>query len=172
MRKVFVHLREALVHLIERERCDSIPVYWIGGQIIPQGWCDSMKRIQVFLVMVLMLGLVFSLSGCDRGDGDGSPFPAAADPSAFTGLLTRDLPEDLPPANELAFEGGVTGTAIDASDMNVIQLRKKLGLYIREIQDGSNNHNVNMIIGNQATGRWMKRSPFENPYVLADQIGN
>jgi copper(I)-binding protein/mono/diheme cytochrome c family protein len=29
-----------------------------------------------------------------------------------------------------------------------------------------------MIIGNQATGRWMKRSPFENPYVLADQIGN
>jgi copper(I)-binding protein len=29
-----------------------------------------------------------------------------------------------------------------------------------------------MIIGNQATGRWMRRSPFENPYVLADQIGN
>ncbi len=29
-----------------------------------------------------------------------------------------------------------------------------------------------MIIGNQATGRWMKRSPFENPHVLADQLGN
>jgi copper(I)-binding protein/mono/diheme cytochrome c family protein len=29
-----------------------------------------------------------------------------------------------------------------------------------------------MIIGNQSTGRWMKRSPFENPYVLADQLGN
>jgi copper(I)-binding protein len=29
-----------------------------------------------------------------------------------------------------------------------------------------------MIIGNQTTGRWMKRSPFENPYVLADQMGN
>jgi copper(I)-binding protein/mono/diheme cytochrome c family protein len=29
-----------------------------------------------------------------------------------------------------------------------------------------------MIIGNQATGRWMKRSPFENTYVLADQLGN
>ncbi|MBT8438290.1 MAG: copper chaperone PCu(A)C, partial [Gammaproteobacteria bacterium] len=50
--------------------------------------------------------------------------------------------------------------------------RKKLGLYIAEIQDGSNNHNVSMIIGNQATGRWMKRSPFENPHLLADQIGN
>ena len=55
---------------------------------------------------------------------------------------------------------------------DIIQLRKKLGLYIEEIQDGSNNHNVSMIIGNQATGRWMKRSPFENPHVLADQIGN
>jgi cytochrome oxidase Cu insertion factor (SCO1/SenC/PrrC family)/cytochrome c2 len=55
---------------------------------------------------------------------------------------------------------------------DIVKLRKKLGLYIKEIQDGSNNHNVNMIIGNQATGRWMKRSPFENPYVLADQIGN
>ena len=51
-------------------------------------------------------------------------------------------------------------------------MRKKLGLYIDEIQDGSNNHNVNMIIGNQKTGRWMKRSPFENTHVLADQIGN
>ncbi len=29
-----------------------------------------------------------------------------------------------------------------------------------------------MIIGNQKTGRWMKRSPFENPHVLADQLGN
>ena len=55
---------------------------------------------------------------------------------------------------------------------DIIELRKKLGLYIEEIQDGSNNHNVNMIIGNQATGRWMKRSPFENPHVLADQMGN
>lgn len=55
---------------------------------------------------------------------------------------------------------------------DIIQIRRKLGLYIEEIQDGSNNHNVSMIIGNQKTGRWMKRSPFENPYVLADQIGN
>lgn len=61
---------------------------------------------------------------------------------------------------------------LTGSEADIIELRKKLGLYIAEIQDGSNNHNVNMIIGNQATGRWMKRSPFENPHVLADQIGN
>ncbi len=63
-------------------------------------------------------------------------------------------------------------TFLTGKKEDVIQLRKKLGLYIEDIQDGSNNHNVNMIIGNQATGRWMKRSPFENPYVLADQLGN
>ncbi|MBL4774338.1 MAG: copper chaperone PCu(A)C [Alcanivoracaceae bacterium] len=54
----------------------------------------------------------------------------------------------------------------------IITLRRKLGLYIEDIEGGENNHNVSMIIGNQKTGRWMKRSPFENPYVLADQIGN
>jgi copper(I)-binding protein/cytochrome oxidase Cu insertion factor (SCO1/SenC/PrrC family) len=63
-------------------------------------------------------------------------------------------------------------TFLTGKKSDIIQLRRKLGLYVEEIQDGSNNHNVNMIIGNQATGRWMKRAPFENPYVLADQIGN
>ena len=63
-------------------------------------------------------------------------------------------------------------TFLTGNSADITELRKKLGLYIEEIQDGSNNHNVNMIIGNQATGRWMKRSPFENPYVLADQMGN
>lgn len=63
-------------------------------------------------------------------------------------------------------------TFLTGSDDDITLLRRKLGLYIEEIQDGSNNHNVNMVIGNQATGRWMKRSPFENPHVLADQIGN
>ena len=63
-------------------------------------------------------------------------------------------------------------TFLTGNEDDITLLRKKLGLYIEEIQDGSNNHNVNMVIGNQATGRWMKRSPFENPHVLADQIGN
>ncbi|MDH3889268.1 MAG: copper chaperone PCu(A)C [Gammaproteobacteria bacterium] len=64
-------------------------------------------------------------------------------------------------------------TFLTGKESDIIEVRRKLGLYIEEIQEeGSNNHNVNMIIGNQTTGRWMKRSPFENPYVLADQVGN
>lgn len=60
---------------------------------------------------------------------------------------------------------------LTGEESDITLLRKKLGLYIEEIQDGSNNHNVNLIIGNQTTGQWMKRSPFENPYVLATQAG-
>lgn len=67
---------------------------------------------------------------------------------------------------------GANWTFLTGNNDDIISLRRKLGLYVEEIQDGSNNHNVNMIIGNQSTGRWMKRSPFENPHVLADQIGN
>ena len=58
------------------------------------------------------------------------------------------------------------------NESEIIEIRKKLGLYIEEIQDGSNNHNLSLIIGNQKTGRWMKRSPFENAHVLADQLGS
>lgn len=67
---------------------------------------------------------------------------------------------------------GARWTFLTGKKSDIIKIRRKLGLYIEEIQDGSNNHNVNMIIGNQKTGRWMKRSPFENVHVLADQIGN
>lgn len=67
---------------------------------------------------------------------------------------------------------GANWKFLTGDEADIINLRRKLGLYVEEIQDGSKNHNVNMIIGNQATGRWMKRSPFENPHVLADQLGN
>ena len=81
----------------------------------------------------------------------------------------HDTPEVL---KEYRARFGAKWTFLTGAENDIIDLRRKLGLYVEEIQDGSNNHNVNMIIGNQATGRWMKRSPFENPHVLADQLGN
>lgn len=81
----------------------------------------------------------------------------------------RDTPEVL---KEYKARFGAKWTFLTGKKEDIIELRKKLGLYIAEIQDGSNNHNVSMIIGNQKTGRWMKRSPFENTHLLADQIGN
>ena len=64
-------------------------------------------------------------------------------------------------------------TFLTGKEDDITLLRKKLGLYIEEIQDeDSNDHNLSLIIGNQGTGRWMKRSPFEDPYFLADQVGS
>src|SRR5690606_12484435 len=52
-------------------------------------------------------------------------------------------------------------------------LRRSLGLYIEGLENGrSKDHNLSLIIGNQTTGRWMKASPFESPYILADRLGN
>ncbi len=64
-------------------------------------------------------------------------------------------------------------TFLTGNEEDITQLRKKLGLYIPEIQsEDSTNHNLSLIIGNQRTGRWMKRSPFENPYILARHVGS
>ena len=52
-------------------------------------------------------------------------------------------------------------------------IRDKFGLYSDAVQEADlSNHNINMVIGNQATGHWVKRTPFENPYILANQLGS
>ncbi|MDH5710880.1 MAG: SCO family protein [Gammaproteobacteria bacterium] len=52
-------------------------------------------------------------------------------------------------------------------------IRDKFGLYSNAAQEADlSNHNINMIIGNQATGQWVKRTPFENPHILANQLGS
>jgi protein SCO1/2 len=62
----------------------------------------------------------------------------------------------------------LTGEFADVTD-----LRKKLGLFIEGVDNGRNkDHNLSLIVGNQSTGRWMKASPFENPWILADQLAN
>ena len=71
------------------------------------------------------------------------------------------------------YDAGPGWTFLTGDEDEIVELRRKLGLYIPEIQnDDSNNHNLSLIIGNQATGQWMKRSPFENPHVLATHVGS
>ncbi|NOY61855.1 MAG: c-type cytochrome [Gammaproteobacteria bacterium] len=73
------------------------------------------------------------------------------------------------------FKVGPGWTFLTGNEEEIITLRRKLGLYIEEIQNDKENpddHNLSLVIGNQKTGRWMKRSPFENPYVLASQLGD
>lgn len=83
----------------------------------------------------------------------------------------HDTPEVLRQYVE-KFRVGPGWLFLTGKEADITLLRRKLGLYIDEIQNGSNDHNLSLIIGNQSTGRWMKRSPFENPYILATQIGS
>ncbi|MFG0532055.1 SCO family protein [Pseudomonas sp. yb_2] len=64
-------------------------------------------------------------------------------------------------------------TLLTGEPDDIEQLRRSLGLWIDGLENGrSKDHNLSLIIGNQATGRWMKASPFESPYILADRLGN
>jgi len=83
----------------------------------------------------------------------------------------RDTPEVLKDYAK-KFRVGPGWLFLTGQEADITLIRKKLGLYIQEIQDGSNDHNLSLMIGNQATGRWMKRSPFENTYFLAKQVGS
>jgi cytochrome oxidase Cu insertion factor (SCO1/SenC/PrrC family) len=55
---------------------------------------------------------------------------------------------------------------------DLVLVRRKLGVDIDDVESLKlAQHPISLVMGNQATGRWMKRSPFENSYVLADQVG-
>ncbi len=71
------------------------------------------------------------------------------------------------------FEVGPGWLFLTGKKTDIILLRKKLGLYSPEDETGKlSTHTLSLIIGNQKTGRWMKASPFENPYILATQVGS
>jgi protein SCO1/2 len=62
---------------------------------------------------------------------------------------------------------------LTGDEADIIRIRKKLGMRLDDVRTGDiAQHSVSLLIGNQETGRWMKRSPFENPYVLANQLGS
>lgn len=63
-------------------------------------------------------------------------------------------------------------TFLTGNRADITLLRKKLGLY-GEAREGekSGNHHISLIVGNEATGQWIKRSPFDEPKVLARLLG-
>ncbi len=60
----------------------------------------------------------------------------------------------------------LTGNVADVS-----LLRTKLGLLRTEDEKEKSDHNTSLIVGNEATGQWMKRSAFDNAQVLAGVVG-
>jgi len=83
----------------------------------------------------------------------------------------NDTPERLAQYAQ-QFQVGPGWLFLTGNEEDITLLRKKLGLFIDEIQDGSGDHNVSLVVGNEATGRWMRRSPFDDPQALATTIGD
>ena len=81
----------------------------------------------------------------------------------------HDTPEVLKTYAE-TWHTGPGWTFYTGKDEDITLLRKKLGIWEEDLK--KKDHNLSMMIGNQKTGRWMKRSPYENPYVLASQLGS
>ncbi len=81
----------------------------------------------------------------------------------------RDTPERLAEYAK-RHRAGPGWTFLTGKESDIELVRKKLGLYIEGLVE-ERDHNMSFVIGNQRTGQWMKRSPMDNPYFLADQIG-
>jgi protein SCO1/2 len=84
----------------------------------------------------------------------------------------HDTPEVLRKYAE-KFEVGPGWLFLTGKKDDITLLRRKLGLYSDEKGgDKLEAHSVSGIMGNQKTGRWMRMSPFENPHIMATQIGS
>lgn len=84
----------------------------------------------------------------------------------------NDTPEVLRQYAE-KYQVGPGWKFMTGKEEDITLLRRKLGMFDEE--DNNENlstHTLSMIMGNQRTGKWMKTSPFENPYVLATQVGS
>ncbi|MEQ1894158.1 MAG: SCO family protein [Planctomycetota bacterium] len=82
----------------------------------------------------------------------------------------HDTPEVLKEYSE-RFQIGPGWTFLTGTEQDVLLLREKFGILAADEKD-KKNHNLSLVLGNQATGRWMRRSPFENAHVLANEIGD
>jgi protein SCO1/2 len=73
------------------------------------------------------------------------------------------------------FKVGPGWTFLTGRSQDIDLLRSRLGLYMPPLAGRSlanQDHDLSLVVGNQNTGRWMKASPFENPEVLATQLGS
>lgn len=83
----------------------------------------------------------------------------------------HDTPEVLKAYRE-QFNIGPGWQFLTGKREEIEDLQKRFGLYVRSRQEiDPLDHNVSLMLGNEATGRWLKRSPFDNPAVLANTLG-
>jgi protein SCO1 len=69
------------------------------------------------------------------------------------------------------WEVGPGWTFLTGKESEINDLRKKFGLLSSRDSVNLSEHQVNMVMGNQKTGRWIHRTPFDSPSVLTEHLG-
>lgn len=90
--------------------------------------------------------------------------------------ISVDPENDTPPVLKKymqKFGVGPGWNFLTGNKKEIDQLRTKLGLLNPNVKEEKlADHNLTFIIGNEATGQWMKRSPMDNPQILASLLKN
>jgi cytochrome oxidase Cu insertion factor (SCO1/SenC/PrrC family) len=81
----------------------------------------------------------------------------------------RDTPAVLKEYTE-RFKIGPGWQFLTGSKADIKTVREKLGM-IRADEQNLSDHTLSLMVGNQRIGRWLKRSPMENPFMLANTLG-
>jgi len=81
-----------------------------------------------------------------------------------------DTPEALKEYAE-KFQIGPGWLLLRATESDVERLEDRFGLDLDERSDDPSDHNISLVMGNERTGQWIKRSPFDNPDSLAHILG-
>jgi cytochrome oxidase Cu insertion factor (SCO1/SenC/PrrC family) len=84
----------------------------------------------------------------------------------------NDTPKELK-AYAARYNAGPGWKFLTGKPADIELIQRKLGLF-DDMDKGQplSQHNLDSMIGNQGTGRWMKSSPFESPQVTAAQLGS
>ncbi|MEF3074039.1 SCO family protein [Methylobacter sp. Wu1] len=100
----------------------------------------------------------------DRAGRDVFFYSISIDPEHDTPAVLKEYSQ--------RFRVGPGWTFLTGSKADITLLRKKLGLYNKdESEQVTSNHSISLIVGNEATGKWIKRSPFDEPKTLVRLLG-
>jgi protein SCO1/2 len=99
----------------------------------------------------------------DRVGRDIFMYSISIDPETDTPEVLKEYAEK--------FRVGPGWLFLTGKEADITLLQRKLGLLIEDLEDPQD-HNVSLLVGNEATGRWMKRSPYDNPLILAGLLAD
>jgi protein SCO1 len=69
------------------------------------------------------------------------------------------------------FKTGPGWTFLTGKKSDIVLIRKKLGMYDRSGETQLNQHSTSFIVGNESSGQWIKKTPYDAPMSLARALG-